>query len=67
MIHLGIAREGEIISDKALQAYLRYFDEQPMITDHLAGCLTLFVWNPDVLPVVYDDLVVGVGCCAVNL
>jgi hypothetical protein len=58
MIQLGIAREGEIIGDEALQAYLRYFDEQPMTSDHLAACLALFGWHPDVLPVVDDDLVV---------
>ncbi|KAM0926268.1 hypothetical protein ACQ4PT_003398 [Festuca glaucescens] len=58
MIQLGIAREGEVISDEALHAYLRYFDEQPMMTDHLAACLALFGWHPDVLLVVDDDLVV---------
>jgi hypothetical protein len=58
MIQLGITREGEVIGDVALQAYLPYFDEQPMTMDHLVGCLTLFAWHPDVLPVVDDDLVV---------
>ncbi|KAM0850333.1 hypothetical protein ACQ4PT_053176 [Festuca glaucescens] len=54
---LGIAREGEVISDEALQAYLRYFDEKPMMADHLAACLALFGWLPDALPVAEDDLV----------
>ncbi|KAM0901712.1 hypothetical protein ACQ4PT_019792 [Festuca glaucescens] len=57
MLQLGIAREGEVIGDEALQAYLRYFDEKPMMADHLAACLALFGWHPDVLPVVDDDLV----------
>ncbi|KAK1663843.1 hypothetical protein QYE76_052002 [Lolium multiflorum] len=61
MIQLGIMWEGEVIGDEALQAYLRYFDEQPMTTDHLAACLALFGWHPDVLLVVDDDLVGDTG------
>ncbi|KAM0913456.1 hypothetical protein ACQ4PT_012157 [Festuca glaucescens] len=46
LIHqLGIAREGEVISDDALQAYLRFFNEKPMTADHLAACLALFVMD----------------------
>jgi hypothetical protein len=59
LIHqLGIAREGEVISDDALQAYLRFFNEKPMTTDHLAACLALFGWLPEALPMAEDELVV---------
>ncbi|KAM0888584.1 hypothetical protein ACQ4PT_028252 [Festuca glaucescens] len=59
LIHqLGIAREGEVISDDALQAYLRFFNEKPLTADHLAACLALFGWLPEALPVAEDELVV---------
>jgi hypothetical protein len=59
LIHqLGIAREGEVISDDALQAYLRFFNEKPLTADHLAAYLVLFGWLPEALPVAEDELVV---------
>ncbi|KAK1628330.1 hypothetical protein QYE76_002645 [Lolium multiflorum] len=59
LIHqLGIAREGEVIGEDALQAYLRFFNEKPMTADHLAACLALFGWLPEALPVAEDELVV---------
>ncbi|KAM0889822.1 hypothetical protein ACQ4PT_027452 [Festuca glaucescens] len=54
MIQLEIAREGEVISEETLQAYLHYFEEKPMSAEHLTACLALFGWLPDVLPVVED-------------
>ncbi|KAM0922154.1 hypothetical protein ACQ4PT_006379 [Festuca glaucescens] len=54
MIQLEIAREGEVIGEEALQAYLRYFKEKPMTTEHLTACLDLFGWQPSVLPTVED-------------
>ncbi|KAM0821603.1 hypothetical protein ACQ4PT_072078 [Festuca glaucescens] len=54
MIQLEIAREGEVISEETLQAYLRYFEEKPMTAENLTACLALFGWLLDVLPVVED-------------
>jgi hypothetical protein len=47
-----------VISDEALQAYLRFFNEKPMMADHLAAFLALFGWLPEALPVAEDELVV---------
>jgi hypothetical protein len=54
MIQLELAREGEVISEESLQAYLRYFEEKPMTAEHLTACLALFGWLPNVLPVVEE-------------
>jgi triphosphoribosyl-dephospho-CoA synthetase len=54
MIQLELAREGEVISEETLQAYLRYFEEKPMTAEHLTACLALFDWLPNVLPVVEE-------------
>ncbi|KAM0852915.1 hypothetical protein ACQ4PT_051438 [Festuca glaucescens] len=50
MIQLGIAREGEVIGDAALEAYLRYFKEKPMSAEDLSTGLALFGWLPEVMP-----------------
>ena len=60
MIQFGLAHEGEVISEEALQAYLRYF-EKTMTDDDLAVCLAMFGWTPEALPlagVEGDDFVV---------
>lgn len=49
MIRLGIAREGEIIDDGALNAYLALFEE-PLSEQRLTAVLALFGWAPDALP-----------------
>uniref|UniRef100_A0ACD5W6V6 Uncharacterized protein n=1 Tax=Avena sativa TaxID=4498 RepID=A0ACD5W6V6_AVESA len=53
MTQLGIIREGEQISDEALQAYLRLFDK-PMTSSRIAAVLALFGWEPDVIPLCRD-------------
>jgi hypothetical protein len=59
MLQLGIAREGEVIGDEALEAYLSYF-KKPMSEGDLTACLALFGWLPSALPLagVEEDLVV---------
>jgi len=59
MVQLGIAREGEVIGEEALQAYLRYFSK-PMSAEDLSACLALFGWLPMSFPPVGDDLLAGV-------
>jgi hypothetical protein len=45
MVQLGIAREGEIIGDEALNAYLDLFT-RPFRPQHLDVVLRLFGWSP---------------------
>jgi hypothetical protein len=51
---LGIAREGEVIGEEALQTYLRFF-EQPLTEQHVAAVLALFGWTPQALPLAEAD------------
>jgi hypothetical protein len=51
MLQLGLAREGEVIGDVALQAYLELFSK-PMTQQHISACLALFGWLPEVDPMV---------------
>jgi hypothetical protein len=46
MVQLGIAREGEIIGDEALNAYLDLFT-RPFRPQHLDVVLRLFGWSPE--------------------
>jgi hypothetical protein len=55
MVQLGIAREGEVIDDETLDAYLRFFDK-PVTDRDLADCLALFGWLPSALPPAGDDV-----------
>uniref|UniRef100_A0ACD5VMW9 Uncharacterized protein n=1 Tax=Avena sativa TaxID=4498 RepID=A0ACD5VMW9_AVESA len=48
MVQLGIAREGEVIGEEALQAYLKFFEE-PLTQEDLSACLALFGWTPEAL------------------
>ncbi|KAM0874404.1 hypothetical protein ACQ4PT_037453 [Festuca glaucescens] len=59
MLQLGITREGEVIGDEALDAYLSYFDKT-MSEEDLTACLALFGWLPSALPLadVEEDVVV---------
>ncbi|KAM0865652.1 hypothetical protein ACQ4PT_043148 [Festuca glaucescens] len=52
MVQLEIAREGEVIGDEALVAYLKYFEEKSMTSEHLTACLALFGWQASALPLV---------------
>jgi hypothetical protein len=38
-----LAREGEVIDDAALQAYIELFSK-PMTQQHISACLALFGW-----------------------
>ncbi|KAE8786039.1 hypothetical protein D1007_40145 [Hordeum vulgare] len=49
MIQLGIGREGEVIGDDALQAYLELFS-RPLKEEHIATIVRLFGWQADVVP-----------------
>ena len=49
MVQLGVAREGEVIGEEALQAYISLFDE-PLTEERIAAILALFGWQPDALP-----------------
>lgn len=49
----GIAREGEVIGDEALEAYLDLF-ARPLRQEHIDVVLGLFGWQPDALPLVDD-------------
>jgi hypothetical protein len=53
MLQLGIAREGEVIGDEALPAYLKFFNK-PMTEESLVASLALFGWIPEVLPLAGD-------------
>ncbi|XBI18883.1 hypothetical protein VPH35_060543 [Triticum aestivum] len=53
MIQLGIAREGEVIGDEAMQAYLELFS-RPLQQSHIAAIVGLFGWQVDVLPLDRD-------------
>lgn len=46
---LRLANEGGVISDEALEAYVRLFD-QPLTDIHIRAILALFGWEPSVLP-----------------
>uniref|UniRef100_A0ACD5VFL4 Uncharacterized protein n=1 Tax=Avena sativa TaxID=4498 RepID=A0ACD5VFL4_AVESA len=50
---LGIAREGKVIGDDALDAYLDLF-ARPMRQQHIDVVLRLFGWMPDALPLCDD-------------
>jgi hypothetical protein len=58
MLQLGIAREGEVIGDDALSAYIALFSK-PLSQEHITACLALFVWLPNALPTV-DGVVDGI-------
>ena len=49
MMQLGIAREGEMIGDEAMQAYMQLFS-RPLQQSHIAAIVGLFGWQADVLP-----------------
>jgi hypothetical protein len=53
MVQLGIAREGEVIGDEALAAYIDIFSK-PMTQQQIAACLALFGWTPETSPLVDD-------------
>jgi hypothetical protein len=53
MVQLGIAREGEVIGDEALEAYIDLFSK-PLPQQHIAACLALFGWTPETSPLVDD-------------
>uniref|UniRef100_A0ACD6A229 Uncharacterized protein n=1 Tax=Avena sativa TaxID=4498 RepID=A0ACD6A229_AVESA len=50
---LGIAREGEVIGDDALDAYLDLF-ARPLCQQHIDVVLRLFGWLPEALPLFED-------------
>lgn len=49
MVQLGIAREGEVIENEAMQAYLDLFS-RPLQPSHIAAIVGLFGWQAEVLP-----------------
>lgn len=49
MVQLGIAREGEVIGDEAMRAYLDLFS-RPLQQSHIAAIVGLFGWQAEVLP-----------------
>jgi hypothetical protein len=53
MVQLGIAREGEIIGDEALNAYLDLFT-RPFRPQHLDVVLRLFGWSAEDLQPLVD-------------
>lgn len=48
---LCLANEGEVISDDALQAYVKLF-EKPLTDTHVKAILAPFSWEPKVLPLI---------------
>lgn len=51
---LCLANEGEVISDEALEAYAKLF-EQPLTEVHIKAILAVFGWEPSVLPLMGHD------------
>lgn len=46
---LGLALEGEKITEDSLSAYIKLF-ERPLSSDHIGAILSLFGWEPEVSP-----------------
>lgn len=54
---LCLANEGEVITDEALQAYVKLF-ERPLTDMQVKAILALFGWEPEVLPLLREEAVV---------
>lgn len=51
---LGLACEGEQISEGDLENYIRLF-ERPLSQEHLNAILAIFGWTPDALPLMAGE------------